>query len=680
MTLNRGVHRHAHVSPRLLAGLAVGALAALVGASAAVAAPIAVDPEPSPSPSATPEPTGTVDDVSAVLDTYGPFVVAGGQSLSANVTLTNDAVDPVPEVAVRLSITDSPIESREALADFFDDPSVAPMRVMKSVAAGTPEVDEDDEPLNTGTLRPSSPTQVRVAASSKDLALPDGTAGVYGVTASFTVGSSTVFINSMAVTWLDADIATLPVTAIATIAGAPSRAASLLAGADVEGVTFAVDPTSLSAAGPRDVLTGRETYLLPATNPDVASLAHAGDTDLIEFALDDARSRIWTPIAERPWLALSAVADQSVASWTNANGAVATLFDDEHATKSPTLDEVDGWVPAVVGVETADDETAPIIVPDAGLSTLVANFRPADPAGPSRIVAESALLAFDGDGTKGVVVSPGLDWNVAGDAPSANLSALMSAPWVTHRSLTEALADPRQGEETIPRVQGAQEDVPVDNITALSARLAGLERLAETLNNPNAILQPDGRTLLGAVSSASRGNEQQQATAYEVAITDVGTTLDSVGIVRSSDINLIATSGEVPITIHNDLAFDSTVTVVMRSTSPNLQVRDRPVITVPAGEEATAMVPVEAVSSANVSLSVWLVNADGDPVSEAQDFTMRVRADWGNAATAVFTGLLVLVLIGGVIRTIRRGRKDTRTGPGKPAEGAKIVDEEEIDD
>jgi len=187
---------------------------------------------------------------------------------------------------------------------------------------------------------------------------------------------------------------------------------------------------------------------------------------------------------------------------------------------------------------------------------------------------------------------------------------------------------------------------------------------------------PGGLSLLSAVSSTARGNHDLQEAAYRAAAATVDAALNGVDIVRNSDVNLIATSGEVPITVRNGLAVDSTVTVVMRSTSPNLQVRDRPSVAVPAGGEATAMIPVEAVSSANVNLSVWLINSDGDPVSEPQAFTMRVRADWGSAATAAFTGLLVLVLIGGIIRTIRRGRKDTRTGPGAGAEGAKIVDSE----
>lgn len=226
----------------------------------------------------------------------------------------------------------------------------------------------------------------------------------------------------------------------------------------------------------------------------------------------------------------------------------------------------------------------------------------------------------------------------------------------------------------LPAADGISGDVPVDRVDALASRLSDLTKIAQTAEIPSAVLIPGGTTLLGAVSSTERGHPELQAESFDAATATVDATLSAVDIVRNSDVNLIASSGEVPITVRNDLPVDATVTVVMRSTSPNLQVRDRPEITVPAGGEEIAMIPVEAVSSANVVLSVWLLNPDGDPISEPQDFTMRVRADWGSAATAIFTGLLVLVLIGGIIRTIRRGRKDTRTGPGAPAEGAKIVD------
>ncbi len=42
---------------------------------------------------------------------------------------------------------------------------------------------------------------------------------------------------------------------------------------------------------------------------------------------------------------------------------------------------------------------------------------------------------------------------------------------------------------------------------------------------------------------------------------------------------------------------------------------------------------------------------------------VRVRAQWGNAATGVFTAALAVLLIAGIVRTARRGRKDTRMRP-----------------
>lgn len=675
MTVNPRVRVRARSAPRVIAGLVVGAVVALAGASAATAA---TDPTPTPSPTAPP-PTGGVEDVSATLDSYGPYVVADGQSVAATLTFTNGSALPVPATSASLSVTRAPLTSAADLAEFFTDPAAEPMREVASVPVGTPELDEDEEPLGTGTLTGRGTPQVRVAASADDLALPQGTAGVYGVTVSFRVDKKTVFVNSMALTWVDADIEPLPVTTIATIAGQPSRVATLLNGADIDGVTFAVDPTALTWTAPRGPLEDRESYLLPATNPDVASLAHAQDTALIDFARDQSRTQGWPFLTDRPWLALSAVADRSVTGWAAGADAAATLLDGDHVVTAPDLPESEGLAPAVLSVGIGDKQTAPLVVPDSALSSLVATFRPDDVAGPSRIVAESALLALAGDGKQGVVVSPGLDWIIPGEGPSANLSALMTAPWVEPRTLAEAIAEATPAGTAIRETQDAKQDVPVERVEALTKRLDDLGRIAQTAKYPDSVLGPGGRTLLGAVSAAARGDEEQQTVAFQSAVMDVDATLNAVAIVRNSDVNLIATSGEVPITVRNDLAVDSTVTVVMRSTSPNLQVRDWPVITVPAGGEATAMIPVEAVSSADVALSVRLVNPGGDAISEPQDFTMRVRADWGNAATAVFTGLLVLVMIGGIIRTIRRGRKDTRTGPGVPAEGAKVVDGENHD-
>ncbi len=119
-------------------------------------------------------------------------------------------------------------------------------------------------------------------------------------------------------------------------------------------------------------------------------------------------------------------------------------------------------------------------------------------------------------------------------------------------------------------------------------------------------------------------------------------TLGSLYVAEGSDVNLIAASGNVPVTLHNNLNVDATVTVVMKSSSPNLVVQDQPLVTIPAGGDKTAHVAVTGVKSANVTATVALENPAGDVVAAPQVLRVRVRADWGNAMTAVFTVGLAL--------------------------------------
>ena len=67
-------------------------------------------------------------------------------------------------------------------------------------------------------------------------------------------------------------------------------------------------------------------------------------------------------------------------------------------------------------------------------------------------------------------------------------------------------------------------------------------------------------------------------------------------------------------------------------------------------------------------------------VAAPQTLKVRVRADWGNAVTAVFTVGLVVLLIAGIIRTIRRGRRSTRMAPVAPPKKDGVADIEEDGD
>lgn len=117
-------------------------------------------------------------------------------------------------------------------------------------------------------------------------------------------------------------------------------------------------------------------------------------------------------------------------------------------------------------------------------------------------------------------------------------------------------------------------------------------------------------------------------------------------------------------TVRNELDVPVTVRVAMMSRSPILLTKDHPTATIEAGAEVTVLVPVTAVSNGDVNVTVALRNEEGQTVTVAETLRVKVRAQWGNAATGIFTAGLVVLLIAGIIRTARRGRKDTRVRPG----------------
>ena len=214
-----------------------------------------------------------------------------------------------------------------------------------------------------------------------------------------------------------------------------------------------------------------------------------------------------------------------------------------------------------------------------------------------------------------------------------------------------------------PDSLGTEDDMAPDLITALARQLDDLGQLAETTETPDSVFLPGGRTLLEPLAVGLRSNPDARADTYQASRDTVSATLSSLYVAEGSDVNLIAASGNVPITLHNDLAVDATVTVVMKSSSPNLVVVDRPVVTIPAGGDFTAHVAVKGIKRANVAATVALKNADGDVVAAPQLLRVRVRADWGNVVTAIFTVGLGLLLVAGLIRTVRRGRRSSRMAP-----------------
>lgn len=614
--------------------------------------------------------------MTATLTGVGPAVLEAGSTLSVGVDITNTGVEALTEVVLDVSVTEAPLADRAALAQFLEDPGAAPTRQVAQEPEPAPEPDPEDdeaaggdpadedaqdapdeEPVAPGVTIPAQEgTSLMAVAAAPALDLPQGEWGVYGVVVRTLVGGEVVTTEATAVTWSDAPVPELPLTVLVQAQGTPERLGALLGAADVPDVAVAVDPTQVTnALAFEHDLVSREVLRVPAGGPDVTSLAHGDDEAVLPLALALPSATSLGRLESAPWLAIPPVLDRETLAFVAANGAVAAL-----ASPDSIGDDAAREADAAVVADGAAD--LPVLVPDAGLSETLSSYRPGTPAARSVLVAESALAAAEYAGSP-ALVAPGRSWQLDGPGPSVALTALMDAPWTKPMPLADLIATDA-APVNLPERAGADQDAPADAISLLDARIGDLRTLAGTTALPERALTDWGAPLATAVPAALRGQAGARNAVISGALEQAAATLDGVRIAESSDLNLLADSGDIPITVVNDVDRPVTVEVDLSSLSPNLRVESTPVVTVPAGQELVATVPVVAVSSANVGVVVVLRDADGATVSDVRTFDVRVRADWGTAATAVFSVLLVMLMIAGIVRTIKRGRKDTRTHPG----------------
>jgi hypothetical protein len=638
-------------------------IAAGVGASgAAVATPTATPDDPGrPMPG-----LGAVD---ATVASFGPHLLTEGRRLTIGVDVDNTSVvegNQVEGLWAEMRLTREPLATRQDIADFYDNPATAAtVRATRSPVGATDVGDSA-----SGTVDIGERDRVSLTVSTDDLDLTAGGWGIYGVSIVLHAGEAAAVVDTMVITWVDDELPRLPLSVVSTASGSSTRIDAIVEAADHPAVTLLVDPTMMSAETAFDSAPyEREIYRLPARHPDITSLAHAEDSSLLTYATDLSSTQSAAALRDLPWLGVVAGLDVPTVELLNDAGAVAAMVEPRYG--SLPMDPTQSRDSPIANARVpSTDQDFPVIRPQAHLSTLLAEFRPSHPGTPARVIAEAAMLAAEGDGVQPVVASTGASWMIGEDGTSPSLRALLNAPWVEPVTLAEVLSEAERGSVAIPDTVDTADDVPASDLADLVDRLDQIQRLALTTEDPDSLITPATHDALNAVSLHGRADTGQRAASVGQVLQRLQNTVDSVSITSGSALNLVAAAGDVPVTIRNDLPVDATVQVAMMTASPYINVTDQPTVTIPAESEVTALVPVTAVSSANVNVSVTLRNADGDPVTNVVPLEIRVRADWGNAVTGVFTVGLVLLLIAGLVRTIRRGRKDTRTGPGSQAERA----------
>ena len=453
------------------------------------------------------------------------------------------------------------------------------------------------------------------------------------------------------------------------------------------------DVTQLSAALMRAIGTGG-LVALPWGDSDIAALAHLQQTSLIETAAqrtqESAIVKAGAPTS-LAWLASSVLDSTTVGTLPQSTSTVIAS-----PTSLPAADELT-YTPS--GLGALGDRA--VLLPEQSLSETLtgeasqtgasdqngaATQATHDTRSPQTAQTDQAAeldtrQLLRGDSAILVRQAPALERDVvvamprraASTAdPSAvheRVAALRSASWIRPQSLGDLQEHTRaeveatdEGPSHVERSEPPEkviddDELPADLLTAASGTAATLQSVSSVLSDPPALLG-DYTGLESVVASASWRADPATRSAQVPAAEAAGTGVtSSLAAVPSSTINLISSEAQLPVRITSSLSQDVTVQVYLVSDNKRLQVPRTTTVKVPANQQAKVTVPIRAVGSGDVGLTVQVLAADGTTVGRPTTVDMRVRADWESRGTGIIVGLLVSIVVIGTVRTVRRGRR-----------------------
>ncbi|WP_454860671.1 DUF6049 family protein [Promicromonospora soli] len=463
---------------------------------------------------------------------------------------------------------------------------------------------------------------------------------------------------------------------------------SLAIDPDVMGIAATSDDASLKEWSERmlDAAANTATYALPDHDPDLAALAHAnvrttGPRSFLRAPRtaswkvpESWRSNLAWPadgiVPDIPTLDLAVDADRpnvvvssgglgyEGAGTVTGRADVSTPSGTARAVVTDTI-LTSAFLSAtdLSGAETTSSTESGT---DASVTT-----RTTTAEGTQRILAETAAVVnqtpFDPPSLS--IVAP-RTWTPDAEGASTILRELDDADWVDTTTLNTLLL---QDAPEVPRIPLPSHRASKTELAA--AQVAELERARDAVvtfssvgtENPGRIWRPEVSRLVAPLAVAHRDDPGLRDLFARQAVRSAKElTQKSVTVVPRQDINFITDVGNIPVRVRNALDVDATVTVVLRPDHPRLTVDARSTETIPAGQEMDVQVPVRAIGSGDVEVTAQILTPTGAKISDDSSFQVRVRAGWEEVGTWIAAGLVALLFLSGIWRTVRRGRSPYR--------------------
>lgn len=321
--------------------------------------------------------------------------------------------------------------------------------------------------------------------------------------------------------------------------------------------------------------------------------------------------------------------------------------------------------------ETATDGTgARTIAQQADLASILSW----NASGGDELDAEQALTAItaiivrERPSSSRTIFAAAARGTTVNESLTKRVNALFSPRWVSALSFTDmASSEPTDVDRQIVDTGTLDADTSTA-ITAMASSLTMLEPLANATDDPNAVYDSVTPRILPALSAQLTPSEQlDSATAMTSQITGM---LSAITVEPSSAVNLINKSANFPVLVRNNLPWPVRVNVTLVPDDPRLRATPALSQTLAAQGATTVEVPVGAIGSGDIEVTYKVTTPDGTVLDDSRTVTVRMRAGWEDAITAVIASLFGLLFLAGIRRSLRKraARKAQASSDGSAQE------------
>lgn len=235
--------------------------------------------------------------------------------------------------------------------------------------------------------------------------------------------------------------------------------------------------------------------------------------------------------------------------------------------------------------------------------------------------------------------------------------ALLQAPWLKPASLEniENTNTRQLNEGGISEQEINPGELSAADLQNLQINRAALDEIIQIIENPTTF-----RAILDNYTERMLATDwRKDPKARKTAINQLAAPqlISGIKVEESSTINMISDTAEIPLHITNPFPVPVNVTVKVKAPDSRLEIPAAVSAQLRAGTTTTVAIPVQAHGSGNLQLEVHIVNKNGHEVGTPAAINMRIRASWENTGTLVFAILIGLVLVVGVTKSVRSGRR-----------------------